>query len=1468
MGLKKILSKTALLVVTMVSFSAYAQGSQIVGPYVGVDWEAYQQYLSTLPSWNPPLPNPDDPPLPSAHCWDNGETPGNENCPNQIDHVNYLSMPARNQNPCGLCWLYSMIHTLELQYAIELDQPYLELSIQHAISCIAVECVSISECFGEHISIVVMTAAGTEGFAGFLPEFGLVLEDVYPTAPNISNGDFSGSCPNCNDFQNDASIDYYRATGKAYVGELGQPTDRRTMMMALLQGPVVAGFRTSGGWFIDCQNPELDRSGHGISIVGYKDNGQTLVVKNSWGEDYLREMDWDEWEPCGLTTSAYRFTELADPEPFVGEGFCFEDRDEDLIPNGTDNCRTVPNPEQTDTDLDGLGDACDISPHVPYTGPALDSDDDCIGNVEDNCVYKPNPEQYDRDGDGDGDACDDDDDGDGIADGNDRESLNEAIAIDCDSDGIVDAFNDGYSQNDCMMICEELADDYGWTDERELSCKKNCILDNCIDLADPLCVLGTPSCGSRLCQTKYGNPDQNDLDGDAIGDKCESAPTSGSLEFGPHVSGRGFSGLPVSGSMWGSGYQYGVAFRARGGQVVEDLQEPEGVRFNTVVRNGVTVGACPCDVEVAEGEEPVWGNGCSLVCPTNREDSAMRPGNLAWDPISAPECGTIYSQHPAQSEIADVRDASLCRYLEMEFSHDDATNLKNFTWNWQVFKDFDHDGYRPINLAVDAPVDPSFRRITKVRVSWPDYAGGDEDIRYPPENDQEVTFSEMQPMEETGGFHLDADYFGPKFIQRMVVEAVADDRWFDPRGPLLPRAGYILAYNPDTVAHFAYDLAGEQLKGEFPRKLVYPSDMQARLQQNSIVSATAGIVERERLGMEPGVQKTLLIYETVEEREFLFSRLWIGLIDENQISMMNAQEVLSTETTPAVQSAQLIFMPDEQKLYLFGKQTFSPPQSTVHILDLTTGRWKGPRVLNLPQGFDGYSVDVDPSRRQAILCGALERATVTHPDPVNAPVVYTVELSSLQVREIPPAAGAGSQVARRNHGAFFDARDRFLYISGGKRQDTLLNDTWRFDMLERTWSQIAPLGPEGPNPAAQPFVWYDRDQGRLWVGDLEGQDTEVGVQIHALDTHADEVAWMGLEVVSDVDIAQDEFHGTLLGGSTAAYPLFVPEDVDLPGRLMLAELQASGPGMRMKAVDLEGIWNAAGVGEAGARYLSFFGAPGGRYMLQLHQGIGAVDYTLRADEAVLAEKGQSSNLGRIVDMHLDPESETVFAASPKGLFGISYADPAVPQKLFRYLGGLAATGLEPCGNYVCLSKLGFLGLEVIDVSDSQDVHTVGSAVALGPSFDIVVRGTKAYLAQGPLGVLRYDLSDPTRPEISGFIWTWGKAVTLATTRGMLAVGHKHGAIKLFCVDGDDFQLVGNVQIDGKPRKMVFVGDYLHVQKKSGSTVIIDVSLPKNPSFRGEYSGFENSLVRLRLAGRTAVSYGKKRIQVYGVEAVQ
>jgi len=135
----------------------------------------------------------------------------------------------------------------------------------------------------------------------------------------------------------------------------------------------------------------------------------------------------------------------------AGAAFSFEldlnDNDNDNIFDISDNCILAQNSDQIDTDEDGRGDICDEDDDndgVPDTEDEFpldrlktgDTDGDTIDDKIDNCPEIENSSQLDTDLDKLGDACDLDDDNDGISDDEDALPTDPTDSVDTDSDGI------------------------------------------------------------------------------------------------------------------------------------------------------------------------------------------------------------------------------------------------------------------------------------------------------------------------------------------------------------------------------------------------------------------------------------------------------------------------------------------------------------------------------------------------------------------------------------------------------------------------------------------------------------------------------------------------------------------------------------------------------------------------------------------------------------------------------------------------------------------------------------------------------------------------------------------------------------------------------------------------------------------------------------------------------------------------
>ncbi len=209
--------------------------------------------------------------------------------------------------------------------------------------------------------------------------------------------------------------------------------------------------------FGECGTPEQSGGGGGCGCGG---GGSILVANTDLGDTY---QDADDYDNDGHEDPYDNCVRYYNPD----QG----DADGDGLGDPCDNCLQTPNASQADNDGDGIGNECD-----------LDIDGDGVMNGDDNCSEIPNivPEgetgQPDLDGDGIGDACDPDIDGDSL------NNLADPCPLDPDLEAVTqdscfpDVDGDGVSEVDPM------------------------IPDN--------------------CPTVY-NPQQENVDGDAMGDACD-----------------------------------------------------------------------------------------------------------------------------------------------------------------------------------------------------------------------------------------------------------------------------------------------------------------------------------------------------------------------------------------------------------------------------------------------------------------------------------------------------------------------------------------------------------------------------------------------------------------------------------------------------------------------------------------------------------------------------------------------------------------------------------------------------------------------------------------------------------------------------------------------------------------------------------------------------------------------------------
>ncbi len=160
--------------------------------------------------------------------------------------------------------------------------------------------------------------------------------------------------------------------------------------------------------------------------------------------NYIASWDGSSWSPLGsgmngdvFTVTVYKGHLIAGGNfliagnkvsAYLAAWTLILDADSDGVADVVDNCTEVYNPDQTDTDHDGIGDACDLCTDTDHDGfgnpgfavntcptdncpnifnpDQMDADGDGIGAECDNCPFAYDPNQEDADHDGKGDSCD------------------------------------------------------------------------------------------------------------------------------------------------------------------------------------------------------------------------------------------------------------------------------------------------------------------------------------------------------------------------------------------------------------------------------------------------------------------------------------------------------------------------------------------------------------------------------------------------------------------------------------------------------------------------------------------------------------------------------------------------------------------------------------------------------------------------------------------------------------------------------------------------------------------------------------------------------------------------------------------------------------------------------------------------------------------------------------------------------
>jgi cysteine-rich repeat protein len=209
--------------------------------------------------------------------------------------------------------------------------------------------------------------------------------------------------------------------------------------------------------------------------------------------------DWDLTNPQACVSKVEVCNGLDDDcDGLIDEGLICEsciDTDKDGICDNVDNCPTVPNPNQQDSNHNGIGDACEQGEGCVIRVEVCNGlDDDCDGLIDEGLICDQCPDK----------------DNDGICDNVDNcPAVYNPNQADSDGDGIGDACDEGEECVPTTEVCN------GVDDDCDTSIDEGGVCTTCPDAdADGVCD------NVDNCPTTY-NPNQQDSNNNGVGDVCE-----------------------------------------------------------------------------------------------------------------------------------------------------------------------------------------------------------------------------------------------------------------------------------------------------------------------------------------------------------------------------------------------------------------------------------------------------------------------------------------------------------------------------------------------------------------------------------------------------------------------------------------------------------------------------------------------------------------------------------------------------------------------------------------------------------------------------------------------------------------------------------------------------------------------------------------------------------------------------------
>lgn len=166
---------------------------------------------------------------------------------------------------------------------------------------------------------------------------------------------------------------------------------------------------------------------------------------------------------------------------------------------------------------------------------------------------------------------------------------------------------------------------------------------------------------------------------------------------------------------------------------------------------------------------------------------------------------------------------------------------------------------------------------------------------------------------------------------------------------------------------------------------------------------------------------------------------------------------------------------------------------------------------------------------------------------------------------------------------------------------------------------------------------------------------------------------------------------------------------------------------------------------------------------------------------------------------------------------------AVIHKIGDLQYGMGANSITISGNYAYIAS-GSYGLNIVDVSDPQNIELEGNYNTPGTALFVTVVDNLAFVADGDSGLQIIDITDPSLPARRGFIDTSGIAYSVSVYNNIAYVADGEAGLTLINVSSSSSpQLIGTFNTPGIALSVIAQDNLAYVADGDSGLQIIDVS---------------------------------------------